>query len=134
MTAFTMHLQSPSRYECVSGIVSFVGLDGSGSFGILPGHERMMTVLAPGIMRCRCQDGSWQYIGVAGGILYFVDGELFISTRKYLRHTDYDRLAALLSQQMAAESADLAQRRQTIKMMEEALLKQLIRPERSRLR
>jgi F-type H+-transporting ATPase subunit epsilon len=43
MNTFVMHLQSATQYERINGVVSFVGEDESGSFGILAGHASMVT-------------------------------------------------------------------------------------------
>ena len=53
MNTFTMLLQDETRAEKIEGVSSFVGEDISGSFGILAGHTRMMTILVMGLARYR---------------------------------------------------------------------------------
>jgi F-type H+-transporting ATPase subunit epsilon len=127
MNTFVMHLQSPSQYERIDDIISFVGIDESGSFGILPRHERMMTVLSPGIMRFILAGNEPEYLGLAESVLRFVDNQLFISCHKYLRDRNYEHLADALVQKLHEEEEELAAMRETIRQMEEALLKQLVR-------
>jgi F-type H+-transporting ATPase subunit epsilon len=127
---FDMHLQSPSRYECISGLTSFVGLDASGSFGILAGHERMLTILSPGIMRLTCGQSATEYLGLSGGVLYFVRNQLFISTMKYLRGTDHSQLHNNLKEQIKIQECEVAQLAQAVRKMEESLLKRLANAER----
>lgn len=43
--------------------------DDSGSFGILPGHADLLTVLSPTVVRWRTEDGALHYCAVRGGIL-----------------------------------------------------------------
>lgn len=54
-----MHLQSATQYERVDDVTSFVGEDGSGSFGILAGHARAMTLLSFGLARFRIGNDLW---------------------------------------------------------------------------
>jgi hypothetical protein len=52
-SGITLHLQSAVRCERIDGVLSFVGSDASGSFGIQPGRARFMTVLDYGLSRFR---------------------------------------------------------------------------------
>lgn len=127
MKVITVHLQSPSRYERIDSVTSFVGIDASGSFGILAGHERMMTVLESGIMRLRLVGGGYEFLAVAEGLLYFVDNELFISTRKFLKDEDHESLAERFNRMLSGEREEARAMRETIRQMEEELLKHLLR-------
>lgn len=42
--------------------------DQSGSFGILPGHADLLTVLLPSVVRWRTADGAARYCAVHGGV------------------------------------------------------------------
>ena len=53
MKGFSLLLRDANRFEHIAGVTSFVGEDASGSFGILPGHGRMMTSLVVGLARFR---------------------------------------------------------------------------------
>lgn len=127
MTHFIVHLQSPSRYERIDGVTRFVATDESGSFGILPGHERFMTVLSPGIAHFELPEGQVEYLGLPECALYFVKDELFISASKYLRDTNYANLSSVLQKKLHEEEQTRLEMRETIHRMEEALLKQLLR-------
>ena len=93
MGTFEMHVQSATQYELIDGVTSFVGADDSGSFGIRARHARMMTALDYGLARYQLHDGSWHYLAFPRGILYFVDNALYISTRRFLHDTDYQRIS-----------------------------------------
>ena len=88
MKPFIMHVQSATQYERIEDVTAFVGEDLSGSFGILAGHQRLMTPLVFGLARFRVLDGDWQFLALPGGLLYFVGNELFLNTRRYLRDMD----------------------------------------------
>ena len=57
MKSFTMRLQDASQAQDIAGVTSFVGEDATGSFGILPGHARMITSLITGRARFRVGEG-----------------------------------------------------------------------------
>lgn len=125
MTGFTLHLQSAAHYECIDGVASFVGEDASGSFGILPGRARFMTVLEYGLARFHTAQGAWQYIACPGAVLYFADDELFLNTRRYLRDDDYGRIEALLAGKLAKEEAELKTVKDNLQRLEQELFRRL---------
>ena len=84
MNGFTLHLQSATQYQRVEDVASFVASDDSGTFGLLPQHERFMTVVEFGLARYRGFDNVWYYLALPGALVYFVDNALYLSTRRYV--------------------------------------------------
>jgi F-type H+-transporting ATPase subunit epsilon len=125
MNRFVMHLQSATQYERIDDVTSFVGEDDSGSFGILPGHARAMTLLSFGLARYRVGGGAWEYLALPGGLAYFVGGQLYLSTRRYLRGQDCDRLSAALRHEFRAEEEALREVKQSTRRLEEEMFKRL---------
>lgn len=125
MKSFTLLLQSSAHCERIREVHTFVGEDASGSFGILPNHSRMMTVLVIGLARFRTDESGWRYLAMPGAILYFNDNLLTISTRRYLLDDDYTRISTALQEQLLAEEEQLHATRESLRRMEEALLKRL---------
>ena len=125
MNVFTLHLQDATQYERIKDVVSFVGQDVSGSFGILAGHQRMMTALSFGLARFRTVDGTWQFLAMPGAVLYFVANELFVSTRRYVRDDDYTRVTYVLEEQLRAEEAGLRSIKDSLRRLEEEMFKRL---------
>ena len=125
MNAFTLHLQGATQYERIEGVASFVGRDASGSFGILAGHQRMMTTLSFGLARFRTAGGTWQYLAMPGAVLYFVANELFVSTRRYVRDDDYTHVTHVLDEQLRAEEAGLRNIKDSLRRLEEEMFKRL---------
>ena len=125
MNTFTLHLQSSTQYERVENVSSFVGEDDSGSFGVLSGHARMMTLLVFGLARFRvaCQD--WEFLAVPGALAYFLDGQLYISTRRYLRGKDYKTITTELQKGLLAEEESLLTMKQSLRRLEEAMFRRL---------
>jgi F-type H+-transporting ATPase subunit epsilon len=71
MSGETLHLvvATPARILVDSAeIVALRAEDQSGSFGILPGHADLLTVLVPSVLRWRIADGATQFCAVHGGV------------------------------------------------------------------
>ena len=127
MTAFTLHLQSATQYARVEGVESFVARDASGAFGVLARHERMMTVLGYGLARFRTAQGDWHYLALPGGLAYFVDGELFLSTRRYVLGDDFRTVAAAVDSTLMAEESALRSLKQSVARLEREIVRRLWR-------
>jgi F-type H+-transporting ATPase subunit epsilon len=125
MNSFTLRLQDATRTQEIPGVISFVGEDDSGSFGILAGHARLMTTLLIGLARFRGTDGDWQYLALPGAVLYFRDNVLTISTRRYLLDRDYSRISADLEQQLLAEEEKLHDMKESLHRLEKEVLRHL---------
>ncbi|MBK6277882.1 MAG: F0F1 ATP synthase subunit epsilon [Gammaproteobacteria bacterium] len=124
-TGITLHLQSAVRCERIEKVLSFVGSDASGSFGIQPGRARFMTVLDYGLSRFRTTQGAWQYLACPGAVLRFAEDRLTVNTRRYLRDHDYDRISELLAGQLAREEEELRSVRQNLQKLEQELFRRL---------
>ena len=125
MNSFTLQLQDATHADSIAGVISFVGEDDSGSFGILAGHAHFITTLEMGLARFRTGDAGWRYLAVPGAVLHFRDGVLTLSTRRYLLDDDYDRISRTLRQQLLAEEARLQEMKQSLRRMEEEIFRRL---------
>jgi len=132
VNGFTMLLQDATHSERFDEVASFVGEDSSGSFGILPSHGRMLTVLDFGLARFRHVDGVWRFIALPGAVLSFADNELVISTRRYLWDTDHRRIGKALDEELRREEEDLSAIRENLRRLEQEMLKSLWNLERIR--
>lgn len=125
MSGFTLHLASATHGERIPGVASFVGADASGSFGILPGRARFLTMLDYGLARFRIGDGPWRYLACPGAVLNFVGDDLFVNTRRYRVDDDYGRISALLAGQLAQEEAELKAVKDNLRRLEHELFRRL---------
>lgn len=125
MKTFRLRICDATRAEEFADVVSFVGADASGAFGILAGHVRFMTALNVGLARFRAAGGGWRYLALPGGIAYFRDGLLCIGTRRYLLDDDYARISGALQQRLLAEEAGLQRTKRSLRSMEEEILRRL---------
>ncbi|MEJ2328753.1 MAG: F0F1 ATP synthase subunit epsilon [Gammaproteobacteria bacterium] len=124
MKGFSLKLLHATGSETIEDVISFVGEDASGSFGILAGHRRIMTSLVIGLARFRT-DHDWLYLALPGALLYFNDDVLTISTRRYLVDKDYMRITDDLQQQLRKEEEELRATKESVHRMEEEILKRL---------
>ncbi|SIO11630.1 F0F1 ATP synthase subunit epsilon [Halodesulfovibrio marinisediminis] len=125
MKAFILRLQDATHSEEIESVTSFIGEDASGSFGLLAGHARFMTVLSIGIGRFRIGKASWKFVAVPSGILYFHNNILSLCTYRYLLDDDYMRISQALQQQLLAEEVKLETVKESLHNMEEEVFKRL---------
>jgi F-type H+-transporting ATPase subunit epsilon len=109
-------------------VVSVRAEDASGSFGILPGHADLITVLMPSVVAWRHADGRCGWCAVRRGVLSVRGGhEVAIATRQAQLGDD---LAALEHAVLARYRAELdAERRArvTATRLHTAAIRQIIR-------
>jgi len=73
----TLHLTitTPAQILVQSNdVVAVRAEDQSGSFGILPGHADLLTVLVPSVLRWRTADGAPRFCAVRGGVFTVSSG------------------------------------------------------------
>ena len=78
-----------------------------------------------GLARYRCGERPWQYLALPGALLYFVDNQLFLNTRRYVRDDDYERINAALREQLRKEETGLRHIKESLRRMEEEMFKRL---------
>jgi F-type H+-transporting ATPase subunit epsilon len=97
-----------SALVTLAGVRSVRAMDESGSFGILPGHADLLTVLPPSVVRWHEDDGTERYCALRGGILTLTGGRnVAIACREGLcgdRLEDLEtQVAAMRERQSEAE-------------------------------
>ncbi|SDZ00683.1 F0F1 ATP synthase subunit epsilon [Nitrosomonas sp. Nm33] len=125
MKTFNLHVQSATQYVYADDVISFVGEDSAGSFGILANHERMMTAMDYGLARYQLQDGGWIYLALPGGILYFTNNNLYLSTRHFLQDKDYQRISKGLLEQLLKEEEALRALKESLAHLEQEMFRRL---------
>jgi F-type H+-transporting ATPase subunit epsilon len=125
MTTFTLRILDSSGQQTFTDVISFVGEDATGSFGILAGHARMITSLVVGLARFRTAGSAWHYVALPGAILYFDKDILNLCTRRCLVGDDYGHISAALRDQLLAEESKLTSMKQSLHRMEEEIFKRL---------
>jgi F-type H+-transporting ATPase subunit epsilon len=126
MNSFVMNLYDATNELSIEDVSTFVGMDASGSFGIQANHDRFMTTLVFGLARFRQESEDWQYLALPGGVLYFKNNVLTVSTRHFLVDTNFERISTLLDQQLITEEDNLRATRLSLHRMEQAMLKRMV--------
>jgi F-type H+-transporting ATPase subunit epsilon len=125
MNTFTLQLRSTTESGDIPGVRAFIGEDASGSFGLLAGHARFITVLSFGLARFQRHNEPWQYLALPGAVLSFNANVLSIVTRRYLKDDDYARISTALQAQLLSEEENLRSMKESLRSMEDAMLKRL---------
>ncbi|MFT3721404.1 F0F1 ATP synthase subunit epsilon [Pseudorhodoferax sp.] len=127
----TLHLSisTPGRQVVdAHGVLALRARDASGSFGVLPGHADLLTVLVPSVVRWREAGGAERFCAVRGGVFTMAGGtHAAIACRQAVLG---DQLAALPSDVAAAnaEQADVDRRARVAQMQLHArAVRQLMR-------
>ncbi len=123
---FILSLYDTTRSETIGDVVSFIGEDSSGSFGILANRRPLLTVLTLGMCRFLTLNESWHYIALPGGILSFGGNNLSIATRHYLRSDDYTELGSRLESELDAEERGRQSISALLRRVEHELLSHLL--------
>jgi F-type H+-transporting ATPase subunit epsilon len=126
MNTFTLNLFDSSHEQRIEGVTSFVGEDATGCFGIKAHHMRFMTTLIFGLARFRLTTEDWQYLALPGAVVYFNNNVLTISTRHFLIDSDLEQITSLLEQQLISEEENLGKTRESLRKMEQSMLKHML--------
>lgn len=102
----TIQVDVVSAEESIfSGMAKFVALPGeSGELGIMPGHTSLITRIKPGAVRIEREDGSEEFVFVAGGILEVQPHHVTVLSDTAIRGKDLDEAKANDARKQAEES------------------------------
>ena len=123
MNTFRLILRDSVQTERIDNVSSFTGEDSSGSFGILANHTRLMTRLVFGLARFKLLNGAWQYLALPGAMLYFINNELILNTRRYIRSDSYADISSRLTEILSAEEQNLQDMKRNLHRIEENILR-----------
>jgi len=102
--------------------------DSTGSFGLLPHHDELLTVLAISVVTWRDRDGREHYVAVSGGVLSVTGGErVQIATRDAQAGDDLDELERAVVARYHAEAAAAAASSREMARLEGAMIRRIQR-------
>ncbi|MFT7392196.1 MAG: F-type H+-transporting ATPase subunit epsilon [Paracoccaceae bacterium] len=105
MTA-AMHLTIATPTEVLldaAPVTAVRAEDETGSFGVLPGHVDLLTVLPPSVLRWRGPDGGRGFCAIQGGVMTMTGGaRVAVACRGGLIGDDLPMLAAEVARMRAA--------------------------------
>ena len=132
-----MNLQLTSLGDFVQrfdAVVSLRAEDASGSFGVLPGHADLLTVLELGVVSWREASGRQRHAAVRGGMLRVSGGQqVQIATREAILSDDLEQLeSTVLARFRAREEAERTahSREQQLELQALREIMRYLRPER----
>jgi F-type H+-transporting ATPase subunit epsilon len=125
MKTFRLSLMSMTRSESIPDVVRFTGRDAAGSFGILANASRRMTVLVFGLAHFQNVAGKVEYLALPGGLLYFSENELRITTTNFMRSAGLEEVSAALDRQLRQEEAELREIKQSLHRLDEEVMKRM---------
>lgn len=89
----------------VEGVTSFRASDDSGSFGVMPGHADLLSVLRDCVARWKTGKGEWNYCALHGGVMSVENGDTIrIACREGVLGTDVATLEAEVRRHREAEA------------------------------
>lgn len=104
-----LEIIAPDRLIAHGRVVAVQAADATGQFGIWPGHENLLSVLIPCVLRYRGEDGRESFAAVDGGVLLLESGKISVATRDAViaeRLEDVaDKAAAMLAARKDKEQA-----------------------------
>ena len=109
-------------------VVSVRAEDASGSFGILPGHADLITVLTPSVVAWRHSDGRLGWCAVRGGVLSVRPAHgVAIATRQAQLGDDLAALEQAVQARFRAELDAERRARVAATKLHTAAIRQIIR-------
>lgn len=114
----------------IDQVTSLIAQDASGQFGILPGHQALVTVLEPGLFRYRTASGAdWSYGASAGGLLSCERQadltQVRIVSRRFLLGDEPEALQALLDDLLNSERTLRMSTRDSVGQLDQAFYKRM---------
>jgi F-type H+-transporting ATPase subunit epsilon len=112
-------------------VSSLQATDASGRFGLLPGHQAFLTLLAPCVLVYRDEAGREGYAAADGGILLLEKKDrLFLVTREAVVAERLEDVAAAAAALLAARRAQEKAARAEFTELQTTLLRELRKVEK----
>lgn len=129
MKTFRLSVTCATQQYEAEHVIHFVGSDASGSFGLLPDAEAVLTVLPFGMVRFQTEDQLWHYLAVPEAVLHFSANHLRLTTSNFILGESRQQMVQLLdegarSKQSAARKAHL-----TVRQLDQALIRRFLQTE-----
>jgi F-type H+-transporting ATPase subunit epsilon len=106
--------------------------DASGQFGLRPGHEAFLTVLVPGLLTFRGEDGREHFVAVDGGLLRVEGRAVTVVTRDAVAADRLEDVAAATAAMLEGRRREERTARAEFAELEALLLRQFGQVEKRR--
>jgi F-type H+-transporting ATPase subunit epsilon len=111
----------------VTDVASIRTADDSGSFGILPGHVGLLTVIRASVLQWRGVGGPWSFCALRGGVLTVYGTQVRVTCRQAVIGTDLSALAIQVETRMTADLEAARQARVERARMHAQAIRQIMR-------
>lgn len=125
MSHLTLHLLDGQQHLCLDKVHQLVASDASGQFGLLPGHEYLVTALVPGLLHYQDQHGLRHFLATAGGLLSCQANQVHIISTRLLQGDSEQALLDQLQQLQHQEHLIRQTEHQSRDTLERHLLRRL---------
>jgi F-type H+-transporting ATPase subunit epsilon len=106
-------------------VVSLRAADASGQFGVRPGHEAFLTMLAPCVLSFREEDGRERYAAADGGVLVVEKDHVSIVTREAVLADQLEEVANAAAAMLEARRLHERMARAEFAELQSSLLREL---------
>jgi F-type H+-transporting ATPase subunit epsilon len=99
--------------------------DASGRFGLLPGHENFVTLLAPCVLSYRDEEGAEHFAAVDGGVLLLQGNRVAVVTREAVTAERLEEVAETVAAMLESRRRREQLARTEFAELQTSLLRQL---------
>jgi len=126
--SYLLRLMTPSK-SLELHVDALRAEDDSGSFGVLTGHEDLMTVLKPSVIIYRLGDREG-YAAIDGGIMRIAGGEVSIASRELVEGDDPAELKDMVMGEFYRKAEKESSFMELLDNMERLLVDRLVKFEK----
>ncbi|MHC4389760.1 MAG: F0F1 ATP synthase subunit epsilon [Planctomycetota bacterium] len=119
-----LHVFTPHGTVAEGFVTSVRARDATGSFGICPGHEPLVTALEPSVLSYRTE-GAEHHLAVDGGLLAHDGRTVRVATREAVASENLDELAERIRQGFAERRGTERAVRRSLTKLELAVVRTL---------
>jgi F-type H+-transporting ATPase subunit epsilon len=127
MRTFSVNIYSSNLTEQFNDITAFYGKGDDGYFGILAGGERRIYTLSYGLSRIKHENGDTEYLALPGGLIYFKDNIMSVTTRSIMRSSDLNEITSALEKKMKLEEENIGEIKKNLHEVDQEILRRLSR-------
>jgi F-type H+-transporting ATPase subunit epsilon len=125
-----LEILAPDGPVVQTRVVGVRAADASGQFGILPGYERFLTLLAPCVIIFREEGKGERYAAADGGVLLVEGNRVSVATREAAVADRLEEVAAAAAAMLEARRRQEEAARTEFAELQAMLLRELRKAER----
>lgn len=123
--SLTLELLVPDGVVLDTPVSSVQAADASGRFGLLPGHQKFVTLLSPCLLVFRQPDGRERYAAADGGVLLLEGERATVATHEAVVADQPEQAAEAAAAMLAARRTEERSARGEFAELQLTLLREL---------